>query len=98
VIRKQVEREFRAQRHLGVNGAKTSDKDEHQLQVDLDTEIEKREREWRDVALPARAEQMRGELGGLDLLHWLTLSLRLDERELKAKLRLATPAKFAADE
>jgi len=93
-IRRDVERKVVATKFPELMG-KTLDAAGHaKLDPVVDAEIEKLEKEWLEQALPAKTEELRGELRGLSVFRWSTLLMAVDDRELRLKLRLAAPVDF----
>jgi hypothetical protein len=94
VVRHEVEGEITAKSYP--KGVK-DEADRKRLDALVDAEVERREKEWREVKLEQTTEALRRDIAALAMLRWSTLSWRVNERDLELKLRLATPAAFPND-
>jgi hypothetical protein len=94
VVRHEVEGKVTAQQFP--KGVK-DDSDRKRFEALVDAEVEKLEKEWREVTLEQATEALRRDVGALSMLRWSALTWRVNERDLEFKLRLATPASFPND-
>lgn len=94
VVRHKVEGEITAKRFP--KGANT-ESEKKQRETLVDAEMERLEKEWREVTLAQATELLRNDVAALAMLRWSTLTWRVNERDLEMKLRLATPATFPND-
>jgi hypothetical protein len=96
-VRHDLERQVIARRFPQLVNRALGQPERQQIEAEVDREIEKLEEAWRRETLPAKVEELRADLEGLEMVRWLALALRVDERDLELRLRLATPANFASE-
>ena len=94
-IRREVERQVLAKKHPQLVGRNLDEPTRREIEPEVDAEITKREKDWRDVVVPKKTEELRADLEGLDMLRWFVATLRVADRQFELKVRLATPANFA---
>lgn len=93
-IRRGVERDVVREKHPELQGKTLDEAARRKIEPEVDARIEAKEREWKEETLPARAELLRKDLGGLAIFRWLTLAMTIEERELGLRVRLAAPIDF----
>jgi len=96
-VRREVERKVAARSGPGLVNRLHDESVRKQIEPEVDREIEALEKTWKDVTLPAKTEKLRADLDLLQMVRWLALTMRVGERDLELRLRLATPANFTAD-
>ena len=86
-------REFRDRRYPRERGEVSL---EHRRELDpaVDEEMEDRLHLWRSETVPKATEARRENLKVLDLFRWLALTLRVNDRDLQLRLRVASSVKF----
>ena len=97
-IRGEVERKFIAQKFPGDVGKPITETIRKKVEKEVDSEIDSREATWKETTLPRKVEELRNDLGALEMARWATFSMRVAERDLELKLRIATPATFVFGE
>ncbi len=97
-IRKNVERQVIAKKHPELVNRPLDEAARRKLEPEVDSEVEKLEVEWREQTLPQKTVALRADLEGLSIFRWLALVMKVSERELKLRLRLASPVNFSFDE
>jgi hypothetical protein len=91
-VRREIERQVVAKRPELRN--RDLDEVRREIESEVDEEITRQEKTWKDVTVPTKTEELRADLDALEMLRWMTVVLEVQDRDIELRLRLATPANF----
>ena len=93
-IREEVMAQRRDAKYPRQRGREVSLEHRRELDPVVDQEMEDRLRVWRSETVPAATEERRKNLEAVDLLKWVALTLRVNDRDLQWRVRVASTVKF----
>ncbi len=93
-VRERVIRELRDKAYPAERGQEMTRERRREFEAATDDEMDRRELVWRSEELPRAVEARQQNLDALDLFRWLTLTMKVNDRDLEIRGRLGSVARF----